>query len=128
LGGYHHGALLVNFLNLFLHQLPPDSAIPEPLAGSYGAQGLQAMGVHTPEFGFEHTRHNVADAVGEFGIRYTVGQDNAFQTWRAWGNEAWPEPCGFGGRRSPGRWRESLGIRGDPNRASERMSAAGKEG
>jgi hypothetical protein len=48
------------------------------------------VGIHTPEFGFEHTRHNVADAVEEFGISYPVGQDNAFQTWRAWGNEAWP--------------------------------------
>ena len=30
----------------------------------YGARGLQVVGIHTPEFGFEHTRHNVADAVG----------------------------------------------------------------
>jgi thiol-disulfide isomerase/thioredoxin len=56
----------------------------------YGAQGLQVVGIHTPEFGFEHTRHNVADAVREFGIRYPVGQDNDFRTWRAWGNDAWP--------------------------------------
>jgi thiol-disulfide isomerase/thioredoxin len=56
----------------------------------YAAQGLQVVGIHTPEFGFEHTRHNVADAVREFGIRYPVGQDNDFRTWRAWGNEAWP--------------------------------------
>jgi thiol-disulfide isomerase/thioredoxin len=56
----------------------------------YGAHGLQVVGIHTPEFGFEHTRHNVADAVREFGIRYPVGQDNGFRTWRAWGTEAWP--------------------------------------
>jgi thiol-disulfide isomerase/thioredoxin len=56
----------------------------------YGARGLQVVGIHTPEFGFEHARHNVADAVSEFGIRFPVGQDNGFRTWRAWGNEAWP--------------------------------------
>ncbi len=56
----------------------------------YGPQGLQVIGIHTPEFGFERTRHNVADSVREFGIRYPVGQDNEFQTWKAWGNEAWP--------------------------------------
>ncbi len=56
----------------------------------YGARGLQVVGIHTPEFGFEHVRHNVADAVREFGIRYPVGQDNGFRTWRAWSNEAWP--------------------------------------
>ena len=56
----------------------------------YGAHGLQVVGIHTPEFGFERARHNVADAVREFGIRYPVGQDNGFQTWRAWSNRAWP--------------------------------------
>lgn len=56
----------------------------------YGEQGLQVVGIHTPEFGFEHTCHNAADAVREFGIRYPVGQDNNFRTWRAWDNEAWP--------------------------------------
>src|ERR1700712_4777582 len=54
----------------------------------YGAQGLQVVGIHTPEFGFEHARHNVADAVREFGIQYPVGQDNNFRTWQAWGNQA----------------------------------------
>ena len=78
------------FLDLLLHQLPPDGPISEPLAGRIRRGGLQVIGIHTPEFGFERTRHNVADAVREFGIRYPVGQDNDFQTWRAWGNRAWP--------------------------------------
>ena len=56
----------------------------------YGTKGLQVVGIHTPEFGFEHMRRNVADAVAEFGIRFPVGQDNAFRTWRAWDNRAWP--------------------------------------
>ena len=56
----------------------------------YGAQGLQVVGIHAPEFGFEHTRPNVADAVHELGIHFPVGQDNGFRTWRAWDNEAWP--------------------------------------
>ena len=56
----------------------------------YGAHGLQVVGIHTPEFGFERMRHNVEDSVREFGIRYPVGQDNEFRTWRAWNNRAWP--------------------------------------
>lgn len=56
----------------------------------YGPQGLQVLGIHTPEFGFERARHNVAASVREFGIRFPVGQDNGFRTWRAWGNRAWP--------------------------------------
>lgn len=29
-------------------------------------------------------------SVRELGIRYPVGQDNGYATWRAWGNRAWP--------------------------------------
>ncbi len=56
----------------------------------YGAQGLQVIGIHTPEFGFERARINVTDAVRKLGIRFPVGQDNRSQTWAAWGNRAWP--------------------------------------
>ena len=56
----------------------------------YGKQGLQIVGVHTPEFGFERNRPNVESAMRELGVRYPIAQDNAFQTWRAWGNEVWP--------------------------------------
>jgi thiol-disulfide isomerase/thioredoxin len=56
----------------------------------YGAHGLQVIGIHTPEFGFEHQMRNVVDGVRELSIRYPVGQDNAYATWRAWGNQAWP--------------------------------------
>lgn len=56
----------------------------------YGPHGLQVIGIHTPEFGFERMRRNVEDSVREFGIQFPVGQDNGFRTWRAWGNRAWP--------------------------------------
>jgi thiol-disulfide isomerase/thioredoxin len=56
----------------------------------YGPAGLQIVGIHTPEFGFEHLRPNVEQSVRELGIRYPVGQDNGYATWRAWGNRAWP--------------------------------------
>ncbi|GIL41542.1 thioredoxin family protein [Roseiterribacter gracilis] len=56
----------------------------------YGPQGLQVVGIHTPEFGFEKMRPNVELAVEKRGIRYPVGQDNDFKTWRAWSNRAWP--------------------------------------
>lgn len=56
----------------------------------YGPDGLRIVGIHTPEFGFEQARTNVAEAVRRLGIRFPVGQDNAARTWRAWGNEAWP--------------------------------------
>jgi thiol-disulfide isomerase/thioredoxin len=56
----------------------------------YGPLGLQVIGIHTPEFRFEHARANVDAFVRAAGIPYPVAQDNDFQTWEAWGNEAWP--------------------------------------
>jgi thiol-disulfide isomerase/thioredoxin len=56
----------------------------------YGALGLQVIGIHTPEFGFEHDRANVDTYLRQTGISYPVGQDNNFRTWDAWDNEVWP--------------------------------------
>ena len=56
----------------------------------YGPQGLQIIGVHTPEFGFERIRPNVESVIRELGVRFPLAQDNEFRTWRAWGNRAWP--------------------------------------
>jgi thiol-disulfide isomerase/thioredoxin len=56
----------------------------------YGPMGFQVIGIHTPEFRFEHVRPNVDTYVRAEGIPYPVGQDNDFQTWDAWENEAWP--------------------------------------
>jgi thiol-disulfide isomerase/thioredoxin len=56
----------------------------------YGPHGLQIIGVHTPEFGFERVRPYVESAIRELEVRYPIAQDNEFQTWRAWDNQAWP--------------------------------------
>jgi cytochrome c biogenesis protein CcdA/thiol-disulfide isomerase/thioredoxin len=52
--------------------------------------GLTVIGVHTPEFGFEHDAGNVADAIAQNKLRYPVAQDNDFATWNAFGNQYWP--------------------------------------
>lgn len=56
----------------------------------YGKAGLQVIGIHTPEFGFERVPRNVEASVRSFGIRYPVGQDSRSLTWNGWGNRAWP--------------------------------------
>jgi len=56
----------------------------------YAAEGLVIVGVHTPEFAFEHDTSNVAAAITRFGITYPVAQDNEFATWSAYTNEYWP--------------------------------------
>ena len=56
----------------------------------YGNNGLVIIGVHTPEFQFEHNYSNVEAAVKKFNIKYPVALDNNYSTWDAYGNEYWP--------------------------------------
>ncbi|MEX3667339.1 thioredoxin family protein [Paraburkholderia phenoliruptrix] len=56
----------------------------------YGAQGLQVIGVHTPEYPFERDAGHVSAAVRKFDIRYPVALDNQYATWNAFDNQYWP--------------------------------------
>jgi cytochrome c biogenesis protein CcdA/thiol-disulfide isomerase/thioredoxin len=57
---------------------------------TYRDKGLTIVGVHTPEFAFEHDAGNVESAIARFGLRYPVAQDNNMGTWNAYGNQYWP--------------------------------------
>jgi cytochrome c biogenesis protein CcdA/thiol-disulfide isomerase/thioredoxin len=57
---------------------------------AYRKAGLVIVGVHTPEFAFEHVVSNVRKATRELGIRYPVAVDNGYRTWNAYQNGAWP--------------------------------------
>jgi cytochrome c biogenesis protein CcdA/thiol-disulfide isomerase/thioredoxin len=56
----------------------------------YRSKGLVILGVHSPEFAFEHDVGNVKAAVHRLGVRYPVALDNKFGTWSAYSNEYWP--------------------------------------
>ncbi len=56
----------------------------------YKDEGLEIIGVHTPEFAFEKLQPNVQKAVDGFGIKYPVILDNEYRTWNAFGNQFWP--------------------------------------
>ncbi len=57
---------------------------------AYAADGLTIVGVHTPEFAFEHVTANVAQASRQLGVVYPVAQDNDYTTWNAYENNYWP--------------------------------------
>ncbi len=56
----------------------------------YKDQGLEIIGIHTPEFAFEHDLDNVRAAMQKFGITYPVILDNEYATWAAYKNRYWP--------------------------------------
>ena len=57
---------------------------------AYRDKGFDVIGVHTPEYAFEHNRNNVATATGELGITYPVAMDNNYATWTNYRNQYWP--------------------------------------
>ena len=59
-------------------------------ARKYKDQGLVVIGVHAPEFEFEHQGDNVKQALHDLGIDYPNVLDNRFSIWRGLGNEYWP--------------------------------------
>jgi cytochrome c biogenesis protein CcdA/thiol-disulfide isomerase/thioredoxin len=57
---------------------------------AYHDRGLVIIGVHTPEFAFEHVTSNVRAAVKRLGVRWPVMQDNRYRTWDNYANQYWP--------------------------------------
>jgi cytochrome c biogenesis protein CcdA/thiol-disulfide isomerase/thioredoxin len=70
---------------------------------AYRKDGLVIVGVHSPEFAFEHVLGNVRAAVRRLGVRYPVALDNDFATWHAYGNQYWPSKY-LVDRRGRVRW------------------------
>ncbi len=70
----------------WLRTLPYVSAWAE----RYRDDGLVVVGVHAPEFGFEHDLGNVRRAVRDLGVGHPVVIDNDFAVWRSFDNHYWP--------------------------------------
>ena len=56
----------------------------------YASEGLQIVGVHTPEFEFEQVEANVREAMIRLNVTWPVAMDNNWGTWRAYKNRYWP--------------------------------------
>ena len=57
---------------------------------AYRDDGLVVIGVHTPEFSFEHEIERVRQAAADRDIEYPVAVDNDYEIWSAFGNHYWP--------------------------------------
>jgi thiol-disulfide isomerase/thioredoxin len=82
--------VLVNFWTLtcinWLRQEPYVRAWSQ----AYRDDGLTVLGVHTPEFSFEHELDPVRQATEVRGIDYPVALDNDYAVWIAFDNHFWP--------------------------------------
>jgi thiol-disulfide isomerase/thioredoxin len=57
---------------------------------AYRDDGLVVIGIHTPEFSFEHDIDGVRRATEERAIDYPVAVDNDYGIWSAFANHYWP--------------------------------------
>jgi len=62
----------------------------EAWAKDYAPDGFEVVGVHTPEYAFEHVPSNVAAGVRRLGLTFPVALDNSYDTWNAYDNQSWP--------------------------------------
>jgi cytochrome c biogenesis protein CcdA/thiol-disulfide isomerase/thioredoxin len=56
----------------------------------YAADGLEVVGVQTPEYAFEHVPSNVLAGARRLGLTFPVALDNSYDTWNAYDNQSWP--------------------------------------
>jgi cytochrome c biogenesis protein CcdA/thiol-disulfide isomerase/thioredoxin len=56
----------------------------------YHADGLDVIGVQSPEFAFEHVVSNVVSAARQLGVHYPIAVDNNLATFNAYKNNYWP--------------------------------------
>lgn len=56
----------------------------------YKDQGLQVIGIHTPEFDHEKNIDNVIAKAKEFKLHHPIMLDNDFAYWKALNNQYWP--------------------------------------
>src|SRR5213596_1483539 len=59
-------------------------------ADKYRDHGVVVIGVHTPEFPFEHDIENVRRAARDMRVAYPIAVDSDYAIWHAFANHYWP--------------------------------------
>ena len=83
-------AVLVNFWTLTCINWLRQEPYVRAWAQAYRDDGLIVLGVHTPEFLFEHDVDLVRRATEERRIDYPVAVDSDYAVWSAFDNHYWP--------------------------------------
>src|SRR3954469_12017234 len=83
-------AVVVNFWTLTCINWLRQEPYVRAWSRAYRDDGLVVIGVHTPEFSFEHDIDAVRRAVEEREIDYPVVVDNDYEVWSAFANRYWP--------------------------------------
>ena len=88
--GLRGHAVLVNFWTLTCINWLRQEPYVRAWSRAYRDDGLIVIGVHTPEFAFEHELERVRLATQVREIDYPVAADNDYAVWNAFDNHYWP--------------------------------------
>src|SRR3954467_1249206 len=88
--GLRGQVVLVNFWTLTCINWLRQEPYVRAWAQAYRDDGLVVIGVHTPEFSFEHDIGGGRRAVADRHIDYPVAVDNRYAVWGAFDNHFWP--------------------------------------
>jgi thiol-disulfide isomerase/thioredoxin len=82
--------VLVNFWTLTCINWLRQEPYVRAWSRAYKDDGLVVIGVHTPEFGFEHEIERIRPAVATREIDYPVAVDSNYEIWSSFANRYWP--------------------------------------
>ena len=88
--GLRGKVVLVNFWTYTCINWLRTLAYVRAWADRYNDHGLTVIGVHTPEFDFEHDLDNVRQEVRDLRVDYPVAVDSDYAIWAAFDNRYWP--------------------------------------
>jgi thiol-disulfide isomerase/thioredoxin len=88
--GLRGHVVVVNFWTLTCINWLRTESYVRAWSQAYRSDGLVVIGVHTPEFSFEHEVGTVLRATRDRSIDYPVALDNDYAIWRAFDNHYWP--------------------------------------
>lgn len=88
--GLRGRVVLVNFWTLTCINWLRQEPYVRAWSRAYADNGLVVIGVHTPEFSFEHEIEEIRLAVAQRQIGYPVAVDNDYAIWSAFDNHYWP--------------------------------------
>jgi thiol-disulfide isomerase/thioredoxin len=83
----------VAIINIWVHScINCHNSLPTLKAwyAKYKTQGLEIIGVHTPEFQSDKDLQGMKNALRRDGVTWPVFQDNEEKTWKAYNNRYWP--------------------------------------
>ena len=90
IAGLHGRVVLVDFWTYSCINCQRSLPHVEAWDAAYARAGLTVVGVHTPEFSFEHDVSNITRAASALGVHYPIAVDNDSATWNNYQNNYWP--------------------------------------